>query len=328
MNAITQAEIQAIDRSKFLGGSDAAAVIGLSPWSTPVELWMQKTGRTPREEPTAAKQRMYDRGHKLEPFIREMVIQRLQDMGLEVELIAVNERYADKVHPFLACEIDFELRVTGEIEIGGKLYQLDREHMNADAKSVSGFARKKWGVEENTEDVPIEYAAQFMHGLGITGRDKCLVAALRSFDDVDIYWTLRDDDTINAMRARCVQFWNDHVLADVPPDPMEFSDIKALFPLDNGKAVDATEEIAQKVADLKRVKATIKDLEEQEKLLTFDVGNFISPHTTLKYLDKEIATWKAQSTARIDTVAIKEQAPEIAAKFTKTTLSRVLRLKK
>lgn len=314
MNAITQPEAQALDRSQFLGGSDVAAVMGLSPWATPVELWMQKTGRQPREEPTEAKQRIYDRGHKLEPFIRDMVIDKLREAGHQVELIACNERYADAEHPFLACEIDFEL-------------MLDGEHINCDAKSVSGFARKKWG-EVDTEDVPIEYAAQFMHGLGVTGRSKCLVAALRSFDDVDIYWTLRDEETITAMRARCVQFWNDHVLADVPPDPLEFSDIKALFPLDNGKAIDATEEIAQKVADLKRVKATIKDLEDQVEILTFDIGNYISPNTTLKYLDKKIATWKAQSTARIDTTALKEKAPEIAAKFTKTTISRVLRLEK
>jgi len=36
------------DRSRFLGGSDAAAVMGLSPWATPVELWMKKTGRAER----------------------------------------------------------------------------------------------------------------------------------------------------------------------------------------------------------------------------------------------------------------------------------------
>jgi hypothetical protein len=75
---------------------------------------------------------------------------------------------------------------------------------------VTGFARKKWG-EVDTEDVPIEYAAQFMHGLMVTGRRMCLVAALRSFDDVDLYWTLRDDETIAGMREKLVDFWLDHV---------------------------------------------------------------------------------------------------------------------
>lgn len=330
MNAVTTTELAVLepghDRKKFLGGSDIAAVMGLSPWQTPVELWQEKTGRTEREEPDAARLRMFERGHKLEPFIRDMAIAKLESMGLQVELVNSNQRYVDGVLPFLACEIDFELRLTGEIEIGGKSYTFDHEVVNADAKSVTGFARKKWG-EESTEDVPIEYAAQFMHGLGILGRRACLVAALRSFDDVDIYWTLADQETIEAMRARADVFWNQHVLADVAPDPLEFSDIKALFPTDNGQAADATPEIAQKVADLKRINASIKDLEEQAEVMKFEIANFISPNAALKYLGKEIATWKAQVSRRIDTTALKEQEPEIAAKFTTSSTTRVLRLK-
>lgn len=314
------------DRTKFLGGSDVAAVMGLSPWATPVELWMQKTGRAPREEITPQRQKMFDRGHKLEPFIRDMVIAKLEEMGLTVKLVAINQRYSDEKHPYLACEIDFELVLTGEIEIGGKLYTLDAEHINADAKSVSGFARKKWGMED-TEDVPIEYAAQFMHGLGITGRGKCLVAALRSFDDVDIYWTLRDDETIDAMRAKSVEFWENHVLADVAPDPLNFSDIKLMFPSDNGQATEATPEIAEKVLTLRNVKAKIKALEQDEEDLTFAIGEFISPNALLKFAGAEIASWKAQSTSRLDQKLLKEELPEICSKYSKTTTGRVLRLK-
>lgn len=330
MNALTKPEVDALaeqpDRSKFLGGSDIAAVMGLSPWATPVELWMQKTGRTPKEEPDAARQRMFDRGHKLEPFIRDMVIAKLQDQGVEVEVLAINQRYQDAEHPFLACEIDFELELTGEVEIGGKVYALDHEEVNADAKSVSGFARKKWGMDSN-EDVPIEYAAQFMHGLGIRGRRLCLVAALRSLDDVDIYWTVRDDETVAAMREKAVMFWNDCVLADKAPDPFTFSDIKLLFPSDNGKSIEATEEVAAQVADLKRVKAAIRDLEAHEELLTFAIGDFISPHSTLTFGGKELCTWKAQVTVRLDQKRLKEEAPDTYAAFSKPSTGRVLRLK-
>lgn len=315
------------DRSLFLGGSDAAAVMGLSPWATPVELWQQKTGRVPREEPSKAKRRVFERGHKLEPFIREMVIDKLQDQGLQVELLACNERYVDPEHAFLSCEIDFELRLTGAIVIGGREYQLDGEHINADAKSVSGFARKKWG-EEDTEDVPIEYAAQFMFGLMLTGRRLCLVAALRSFDDVDIFWTVRDDETIDAMRPKLVSFWLDHVVADVPPDPFIFTDIKALFPLDNGQAVEATPEVAEAVQQLRDIKQRIKDLEGTEELLTFRIGEFISPHARLTYQGRELATWKAQNDTRLNNEALKEAHPDLFREFLRTNAIRVLRIKK
>jgi predicted phage-related endonuclease len=319
--------VTAPDRSTFLGGSDAAAVMGVSPWSTPVELWQKKTGRAKSEAPDVAASKRYERGHKLEPFIRDMVIDKLVSMGLAVELAACNARYIDPDYSFMSCEIDFELRLTGTVAIGDSIVVFENEHINADAKSVTGFARKKWGVED-TEDVPIEYAAQFMFGLMVTGRRYCLVAALRSFDDVDVYWTVRDDETIQAMRPKLASFWIDHILADVPPDPLLFADIKALFPSDNGLSKPATQEIADRVQRLRDVKAQIKSLEEAEKALQFDIAEFISPFAALTYQGKEIATWKGQSTSRLDQKALAEAMPEIAKQFTTTSTIRVLRLKK
>lgn len=325
MNAVT--ESVKLDRSKFIGGSDAAAILGVSPWATPVELWMQKTGRAPKEEFDAVRQRIFDRGHKLEPFIRDMVIDKLRDQGVEVELVACNARYTDPEHSFMSCEVDFELRLTGLVEIGDDVIEMHGEHVNADAKSVTGFARKKWG-EENTEDVPIEYAAQFMHGLSITGRRYCLVAALRSFDDVDIYWVRRDDETIAAMREKEVVFWNEHVLGDTPPDTFTFDDVKLLFPNDNGLSIDATPEVALKVQELAKVKAQIKDLEDAEEVLKHQIADFINPFSILKFDGKEIASWKGQSASRLDVTVLKEELPDIAAKYTKVSTTRVLRLKK
>jgi predicted phage-related endonuclease len=328
------------DRSTFLGGSDAAAVIGVSPWATPVELWMQKTGRAPRAEPDQVQQKRYDRGHKLEPFIRDMAVDKLRDMGLTVELVACNERYVDPEYGFMSCEIDFEVRLTGAIVIGGREVIFDGEHVNADAKSVTGFARKKWG-EEDTEDVPIEYAAQFMFGLMVTKRRFCLVAALRSFDDVDVYWTVRDDETIAGMRSKLAEFWTSHVLPDVPPDPLRFDDIKALFPVDDGTAREASELIVDAVHKLKTVKADIKRLEEAEEALTFEIAEFISPHARLVWQGADIATWKAQSDTRVSNELIasaeiyeRTEDGELAriadtkSRFSRTKAIRVLRFPK
>lgn len=312
------------DRTKFLGGSDSAAVMGLSPWSTPVELWMQKTSRVDKEAPDRASQKRYDRGHKLEPFIRDMVIDKLLEQGLEVELLATNERYIDPVHSFMSCEIDFELRLTGAVVIGDTVHQLEREHINCDAKSVTGFARKKWGAED-TEDVPIEYAAQFMFGLMVTGRRLCLVAALRSFDDVDIYWTVRDDETIAAMRPKLVSFWIDHVLGDTPPEPMTFTDIKALFPSDDGQAVEATQDILDKVAQLADIKSRIKDFEEGKDALTFEIAEFISPHARLTWQGRDVMTWKGQLDTRLDLEAFKQAHHALYLEFVRTKTIRVLR---
>ena len=341
MNAVlkpTAAQAPEADRSQFLGGSDAAAVMGVSPWSTPVELWQEKTGRRRKDPVDPMRARILARGQKLEPFIREMAIDKLRDRGLQVDLLACNQRYQDPEHPFLACEIDFELLVTGQVVVAGELLELEREHINVDAKSVSGFARKKWG-EVDTEDVPIEYAAQFMHGLMVTGRSLCLVAALRSFDDVDLFWTRRDEETIAGMRAKEVDFWVNHVLADQAPDPFTFSDIKALFPLDNGQAIEATDEIAEKVAQLKLIGEQRRDWEKAEEVLKFEVGEYISPNTRLTYKGADLCTWKGQNDTRLDQQQLAEaeiyrrdtdtgefvRIADPVAEFTRTKVIRVLR---
>lgn len=318
------------ERRAYLGASEFAAVMGVSPWTTPVELWLEKLGRkAPTGVPDPARRKVLERGRVLEPYIRAMAIAKLESMGLEVELLACNERYADPVFPFLRCEIDFELRVTGTIYVDGTAIHLDREVINADAKSVGSFARKKWGDEE-TEQIPIEYAAQFAGGLMITPgmRRICCVAALLSMDDVGIYWLLRDEETITAMREKLSSFWNDHVLTANAPDTMVFSDITKLFARDNGDSIEATPEILEKCKQLRLIKEQIKTWEESEEVLSFEVADFISPNAILTHNGKPIVTWKARDDTRLDQKRLKADMPELVEQYSHTKPVRVLLIKK
>lgn len=313
------------DRSKYIGGSDIAAIMGLSPWQTPFEKWQEKTHRGEREI-TPEKARIFRRGHKLEPFIREMTIEKLVDMGLDVELVRTNQRYIDPEVPYFAAEIDFELTIDGEVEINGEIVKFECEHVNVDAKSVTGFARKKWG-DVGSDEVPIEYAAQFMWGLGITDRSYCLVAALRSFDDVDLFWVKADAETIPAMRAKAAQFWLEHVLKDTPPDPVNFSDLRALFEKPKAASVECDEAMFKKALELKRVKAAIKDLKETEEELAFEVARACGEAAVLTYGGKQVATWNDEAFSRLDQQALKDNYPEVHAACNKTGTHRVLRIK-
>lgn len=301
------------NRRHFIGGSDIAAVMGLSPYKTPVDIWLEKTGRRAPTEPEEKQARRWARGKKLEPFIVDMVIDRLREDGHTVELLERNRYYQVPDQPQFRCEIDFEL-------------MLDGEHINGDCKSVHGFARKKWG-EEETDEVPIEYAAQFLWGLGITGRRRCLVAALIGLDDVAIYWVEHDSSIIQGMVARATQFWDECIVGDTMPDPITFDDIKALYPLDNGQPIEATDEVAEQAAELRRVKKEIKAYVDREKELTFAIGEFISPNALLTYNGETIATWKGQQHTSMRQKELRAAHPEIAEEFTKRQTVRVLRLK-
>src|SRR5215469_14323159 len=69
------------ERRTGIGGSDAAAALGLSPWQTPYDLWEQKTGRAPPIEQTEPM--LW--GHLLEDIVRREYARRT---GLEARPVA------------------------------------------------------------------------------------------------------------------------------------------------------------------------------------------------------------------------------------------------
>src|SRR3546814_15387708 len=95
--------------------------------------------------------------------------------------------------------------------------------------------------------MPLHYHIQFMHGLGITGRRRCIVSPMMGLDDVGTYWAEHDEEVIAAMREKAVAFWNDSIIGGKVPDIMRFDDVKAIYPIDNGKSIEADEAIALKV---------------------------------------------------------------------------------
>ncbi|MEI7752669.1 MAG: hypothetical protein WCJ71_11360 [Candidatus Omnitrophota bacterium] len=94
-------------------------------------LYQKKIGEY-QEEITPAKQKIFDRGHRWEEIVVEMLVDELEEQGHDVKILARNQRYADPDYPFLRAEIDVELLIDGE-------------EVNGEAKTVSPFAAKAWG---------------------------------------------------------------------------------------------------------------------------------------------------------------------------------------
>lgn len=303
-----------IDRSTIAGGSDVPAILGLSAWRTPYDVWLEKKSLAPRAEITPEQRRRFERGHRLEPVVVDMLLDRLVDEGHDVELLRRNARYVDHEYPFMSCEIDFELR-------------LDGEHVNGDCKTVHPMAAKKWG-EELSGDVPLDYAAQFMYGLGITGRNRCIVAALIGMDDLMIFFVERDNVTIAAMRARVVQFWRECVLADVMPDPVDYADCYAMYQQANGGRIEATDEVRNDVFKLADVRRQLAELGRREQTLKKEIAEFMKPNAYLTREGREIATWKNQPLTVFDEKLFAEKHPKLYARYRHTRQIRVLRTKK
>lgn len=296
------------DRSTYLGGADVAAILGVSPWLSPFMLYQKKIGVFV-EDITPAKQKLFDRGHRWEPIVVEMLVDELRDRGHDVQIIARNQRYQDPEFPFLAAEIDLELLVDGE-------------EVNGEAKTVNPFAVKEWG-DEDSDDIPIYYAAQVMHGLMIRPRRRTVIAALTGFDDKPrVHWIDRDEETIAGIRAREVEFWA-RVQSRNAPDPTDPADVKWLYQRDGGTVVEADDDLALAIQELKDMKAKAKNLDALIDLGATRIKARMADAATLIYQGKPLATWKNNKDGqKTDWKAIAEMLkapPEIIKANTKTT---------
>ncbi len=302
--------ILAPDRSTYLGGADVAAVLGVSPWLSPFMLYQKKVGAFV-EEVTPAKQKLFDRGHRWEPIVVEMLVDELQARGHEVEIIARNQRYQDPEFPFLAAEIDLELRVDGE-------------EVNGEAKTVNPFAAKAWG-DEDSDEIPIYYAAQVMHGLMIRPRRRTIIAAVTGFDEKPrMHWIERDEETIAGIRAREVEFWQ-RVQDRNPPNPTDPVDVKWLYQRDGGTVFEADDELVLLCQQLKDMKADAKGLDGRIELLATQIKARMGTAATLIYQGRPIATWKNnKDSVKTDWQAIAEAlsaTPELIRAHTTTSAS-------
>jgi putative phage-type endonuclease len=299
------------DRGTFIGGSDAAAIFGVSRWKSEFQLYQEKIGEFV-EESNPARDKVLNRGKRWEPVVIEMLLDELLSRGHEVEVIARNARYQDPEFPFLAAEIDLELLIDGE-------------EVNGEIKTVHPFAVKDWG-EEGTDEIPVYYVAQAMHGLMIKPRKRTVVAALIGADDLRIHEVMRDDETIAIMRKKEIAFW-ERVQTRNPPEPTAPEDVKWLYAKDAGTVAEADDSLALLCQELKDSKATAKRLEANIEAMETALKLRMGDAATLLYRNSPLATWKTQSASRLDIKGIEVAHPDITAAFRKTTEFRVLRLK-
>ncbi|QIH62334.1 endonuclease [Enterobacteriaceae bacterium A-F18] len=292
-----------MDRTKYLGGSDVAAILGISPWRTPLEVYLDKV--QPREKPVDPnKQRVFTRGQRMEPYVIDLLA---EETGMEI--IHRGNRYIHRDYGFIAAEIDAEAASGENIEI----------------KTVSPFKAKEWG-EVQTDAIPVHYTAQAMHGLMVTGKQVCVFGVLIGGDDFRIYRVERDEETIQAILEKEIAFW-DRIKNLNPPEATSVSDISLMFEKDAGTNIEADGKALALFNDLRDMKSRFKSLEEEIEVSEEKLKLYMQEHSILTLDGKPLCTWKTQVSNRFDQKAFQLEHPGLYEKFKKTTSSRVFRMK-
>ena len=96
------------ERRNYIGGSDIAAVMGMSRWKTQLQLWLEKTGEA--EPADLSKVEAVQLGSELEEFVAQKFA---KETGKQVR--KQSKMYVHKDYPYMAAHIDRLITGTDEI---------------------------------------------------------------------------------------------------------------------------------------------------------------------------------------------------------------------
>lgn len=305
-------------RERFIGGSDIAGILGISPWSSRVHVWHRKTQPQEQREPSPEKKKRYSRGKLWEAVVGEMLVAKLEDQGHKVKVLSANHRYRDPIIPYFAAEIDYEIQLD---DIPGPV--------NVELKTVHPNAIQEWG-EEDTDECPVHYAAQAAWGMGVTNRLCCIVAPLFGAEEIRTYPIVRDDITIAGMRDRGQSFWENYVLPRKMPEPESLDDVDFLFKQSKETIVTAEPFVVDLLMELLAASAQADASTLRADWLEYQVKKYMRDATSLMLPghDKPVVTWKTQKSNRLNIEKLKEMLPKVFKEFAKESTSRPFRVVK
>lgn len=225
-------------RKGFIGGSDAASVIGLNPYKGAYALWAEKTGKIPEFEGNITTRV----GAYLEDLVAKMFTEETGKKVRRENRMLVNDQY-----PFACADVD--RMVVGEDSL-------------LEIKTTNSIPVMK---KVRNGEFPETFYCQMMHYLAVSGLKKAYLAVLIECREFKIFELERDEGEIAALMSSEEQFWH-CVQTDTPPaaDGSESTSdtLSALYPTSNGDTVSLfayEAELAQYIA----LTAQIKALEAQ-----------------------------------------------------------------
>lgn len=235
-----------IDRTKSIGGSQAAAAAGLHPYCSPIQLFQELRGEL---APFAGNERTRW-GHLLEGIVRSEYVER---EGCSV--VIPDEPLWHPEHEWARATPD-GIRLTND----------DRHERIVEIKTAGLRAADRWG-EPGSDDIPPEYYCQVAWYMWIADLPRADVALLLGGQDFAIYRVERDDEFIEALVETAHHFWEQTQLG-IPPDP-DYTDDYSQYLLrryaqPRKEYLQASVELDERIVRLRDVKAQLKDLEREK----------------------------------------------------------------
>lgn len=292
-----------VERTKGIGGSDASVILGFNPWKSPFQLYIEKTGGQVEEINNEA---IYW-GNVLEDVVAK---EFSRVTGKKVRKRNVMFRHPE--HDFMIANIDRD--VVGEKAL-------------LECKTTNAFNADAW----EGDHIPPAYICQLQHYMAVLGYEKAYIAVLIGGQKFVWKELERDDEFIELMIEAEKEFWEEHVMKNIPPEIDGTNSaselLKKMYPQDNGETVmlesDKAETLIEAIesikSEIKEKNTLLKEYENKLKLMIGDAAVGVTPR-----YEVNLKTYERNS---IDTRKLKKDLPDVAEKYTKTSTYRQLRIK-
>ncbi len=288
-------------RKKGIGSSDAAAAVGLNPYKSQLELWMEKTGRDaelPQLDPSDDTSPAFW-GTILEPIVASHYTNKT---GNRVRRINAVLQHPDPELSWMLANIDREVIGVEDVQI-----------LECKTAGINGSRLWKEGAPEYVQ-------LQVMHQLAVTGKQAADVAVLLGGQHLEIYRIERNETMIAQLIELERQFWH-YVETDTPPpaDGSASADtaLRCLFPQDHGETVDFTvdEELTAAYETLKQVRETISEQEKQESALKQKIQQAMGDASRAVFASGAVTWKKAKDSVTVDTKALLRDLPHLREQY-------------
>ena len=275
------------ERKKCIGASEVGAVLGLSKWASPYDVWASKTIGRPREEMSQAA----ELGLVLEDSIGAYAAKKL---NAAIDAKQVFRRHG--VYDWMGATIDFAAHN-------------DERAFLIDCKATKA---------EYWSEIPLMYQCQMAWQCFVHGYDVAYVATLHASTSFEAYEFdfHRDAKWFPDVFEACQAWWKRHVIEGEPPNCLPRMDIVQKIKAASGKRIEMTADDRFMVAEIVERKAKVRELEleiEQRKTL---LQQRLGDAEIGEYEGVPIVTWK-QTKDRIffDSLKFKAENPELFSKY-------------
>ena len=286
-------------RRKGIGGSDAATVVGLNPYSSLYELWADKQGFLPDKEDTEAMRT----GRDLEQYVADRFCEAT---GKKVQKLPY--MYCHNEYPFITANVD--RKIVGE-------------NAGLECKTTSPYNK----TDFSDGNVQLSYLCQCWHYMNVMGYDRMYLAVLVLGKGFYWYTIDRDDKQQQALLDAEIDFWYIYILGDNMPEPdgSESADnaLKTIYGKETRETVNLMhcdrllEDYAKARDNCKAAEAEKERLEQQIKLHIGEAAAGIG--------SKFKADWISQTRKSVDTKKLAAEYPQVYEQVIKTTQSRTFR---